>query len=78
MSSYKGQTEGGGKLYLGNDNGIPLFFYEGRYSFDLKKMAEEDYKYSVDMGCDSSDSEYREWALNVKINEYSVSIVRAV
>lgn len=41
-------------------------------------MAEDDYKYSVDIACNSDDKAYREWAINVKSNEYCVSTPRAV
>lgn len=41
-------------------------------------MAEDDYKYSVDIACNSDDKAYREWATNIKSNEYCISTLLAV
>ncbi|CAO3702558.1 unnamed protein product [Rhizopus stolonifer] len=58
-----------------NNNGLPSFFFEGGYSFDMRQNAEDDYRYSVDEASKSNNVAYREWAMNIKNNDYSTLIL---
>lgn len=60
-----------------NENGLPQFFKEGAYTFNMKADAEEDYVFAVNQASkDHADLEYHTWAKNMQLNEYRVNYLK--
>ncbi|KAI9358471.1 hypothetical protein BD770DRAFT_387377 [Pilaira anomala] len=55
-----------------DNNGLPLFFIVGDYSYIQKDTAEKDYKETVNLAKESSDREYSNWAQAVIASDFSV------
>jgi hypothetical protein len=58
-----------------NNNGLQSFFSQGGYSLDMRVDSGNDYMCTVQQGINIRNEMFRDWAINVKENKYSVSIV---
>lgn len=73
---YRGAREWLNDNYDDN-NGLPEFFRQGSYTFEMKATAEEDYVNTVDdMAKDYNDETRQGWAKNVQDNNYQVSLLK--